>query len=566
MAKSKFPYLILDAGKWWYIRRPPKDLAHAFPPRIKRAFATGDQRIAEERWNDIHQAVEGEIRRAREQAEAETGPQIFNELSEDDAKALVTRAWWCWVHLRKPEATPIDAFPDFALAVLTKLPANAHLWSVNKLKGWFSDLAEHKVVAVFTPLAEAIIRREIPAHLPELAGAPIINMGHVKFFAATHDRALMLKELIERFEGDANRIELAEGTKGNYRPAFDALLGVLGPEINVRRISRADILKVRETLCWLPAYYNKGKRYQGMSLEKIVTRTKIERDAALARLEEAGIDDPSPEDLKAAGMPQFLKKTAINKYLGGIGHLFDWAVAEQIISSTPAARLKFNNVEESTKRSFSDDELLRLFPKNYELGPISWIPVMLLFHGLRPNEGCQLRTDDVVCDSRSQLWCLRIAVEPRHDPRISTKVADRTLKTAESKRVIPLHQRVIKLGFQQYVETRRAAGEKMLFEVKRYGKAGYYDSVRKAIVKIIADAGVYTRDTTVHSLRHTFAEALRNLAGAPQDMREAIGGWSVTGSSEIDYGAERYWPEKMKPWLDRIDWPKCFVEPAPPET
>lgn len=43
-------------------------------------------------------------------------------------------------------------------------------------------------------------------------------------------------------------------------------------------------------------------------------------------------------------------------------------------------------------------------------------------------------------------------------------------------------------------------------------------------------------------------------------MREAIGGWSVTGSSEIDYGAEKFWPENMKPWLDKIDWPRLFVE------
>lgn len=73
-----------------------------FPPRIKRAFGTGDQRTAEERWNDAHQEVEAGIRRAREQAEAAFRPQVFNDLSEDEAEASVTRAWW-W-RCRRPTA------------------------------------------------------------------------------------------------------------------------------------------------------------------------------------------------------------------------------------------------------------------------------------------------------------------------------------------------------------------------------------------------------------------------------------------------------------------------------
>ena len=231
-----------------------------------------------------------------------------------------------------------------------------------------------------------------------------------------------------------------------------------------------------------------------------------------------------------------------------------------MIPSTPAAKIKLINIEESTKRSFSDDELLFLFPKRYAFGPVSWIPVILLFQGLRPNEGCQLRTDDVVQDPRSGIWCLRITVEARRDSRISPKAPDRMLKNKVSRRVIPLHKRVIELGFLDYVEQRQSAGAKMLFDVKKYGQAGYYESVRKAIVKAMVDAGVYTRDTTVHSLRHTFAETLRNVAEAPQDMRQAMGGWSVTGSAEIDYGSERFWPQNMKPWLDRIDWPKLFLE------
>lgn len=438
MAKSKFPYLIMDAGRWWYIRRPPKDIANAFPPRIKHAFGTGDQRTAEGRWNAVHQGVEDEIRRVREEAEVAARPTVISELTDEEAKNLVARAWCCWVHLRKAETTSTDAFPEFALSLLAKLPANAHLWPATRMRNWYAALEQQNVVVIFTPFAENALRREIPFLLPALASAPIINVGRSRFFAAPEERPLMLKEMIEKFEQDDNRAELAATTKGNYRPAFDALLGLIGPEVNIRHIRRADILKVRDALTWLPAYHNKSKVLRDVPLEEIIARTKVQREAALDKLEEAGIDDPSVADLKAIGMPQFLKKTAINKYLGGITHLFDWAVGEEIIESTPASRLKLRNVAKSTKRSFSPEELLQLFPKGYVLGPVSWVPVLLLFQGLRPNEGCQLRTSNVIKAPRSGLWCLDISVEPRIDPRVSRKSADRSLKNEGSRRVIPV--------------------------------------------------------------------------------------------------------------------------------
>lgn len=561
---GKFPYLVLDANRWWYLRRPPKDVLHAFPPRIKRALGTGDQKTAEGRWNAVHQEVEAQIERIREEIRAAEQPVSYTDLSEAEVRALITRAWWCWLHLRKAETNSVDDFPDFAMAVLAKLPANVHLWNVTRLRTWYADLDRHKLTAIFAPLAEAALRREIPALISELHGVPMINVGNTKFFTRERDKPLMLKELIERFELDANRLELAATTKGNHRPAFNALLGILGPEANISTINRADILKVREALLWLPAYYDKSKDLAGLPLTEIVARTKAKRDAARQKLDELGIVDPTDADIQSVGMPPFLKRTAINKYLGGISQLFDWAVGEQLIQFSPATKLRLKKVPDSDRRSLNAEELLQLFHRDYPFDAVSWILVILLYQGLRPNEACQLHTEDVIQHQRSRVWCLRIAVEPRADRRLSDKAPDRTLKNTHSRRLIPIHQRLVDLGFLEYLERRRAAGERMLFNVKKTTeKSRYYDSVRDHLRKMMEDAGIYSRVTPVHSLRHTFAEALRNLAGAPQDIREAIGGWASSGSAEIDYGSERFWPENMKVWLDRIDWPRLFHESAP---
>ncbi|MEW5727106.1 MAG: hypothetical protein AB1918_04695 [Pseudomonadota bacterium] len=172
MAKNKFPYLVLDEGRWVYLRRPPKDLIERFPPRIKQALGSGDRKVAEERWGAVHNDVEAQIRRVREEVAAANRPEVYADLGDEEAKTLIYRAWWCWVGLRRAETASIDAFPDFALSVLSKLPVNAHLWPASRLRAWFDQLDRQPLTAVFSPTAEAIIRREIPALVPELHGTP----------------------------------------------------------------------------------------------------------------------------------------------------------------------------------------------------------------------------------------------------------------------------------------------------------------------------------------------------------------------------------------------------------
>lgn len=161
--------------------------------------------------------------------------------------------------------------------------------------------------------------------------------------------------------------------------------------------------------------------------------------------------------------------------------------------------------------------------------------------------------------------CLRIAVEVRNH-RVDERLrraggGDKKIKKTMSQRTIPIHAALIERGFLEYVSSRGMTGEQKMFAVTKYGEWGYYESARKQLVPLLVEAGVYSPETTLHSFRHTFAKALRQVAPEAQQVREAIGGWSVSESAEINYGSSAFAPEVLKPWLDRVRFDGLFAFP-----
>ena len=82
--------------------------------------------------------------------------------------------------------------------------------------------------------------------------------------------------------------------------------------------------------------------------------------------------------------------------------------------------------------------------------PYYWIPLIGLFTGMRINEICQLRIDDVYKDGKHYVFNI-----------IESK--DTTLKNSSSERIIPVHPILIKLRFHDYVKTLKELGKERIF-------------------------------------------------------------------------------------------------------
>ncbi|TBX98678.1 hypothetical protein [Rhizobium laguerreae] len=101
-----------------------------------------------------------------------------------------------------------------------------------------------------------------------------------------------------------------------------------------------------------------------------------------------------------------------------------------------------------------------------------WLPLLLLTYGNRPEEMCQLLVSDIFLDEDERVWCLRITDEGDHPVKGS-----RHLKADGNpvvRRTLPVAKRLIDLGFIDYIDSLKNAGEKALFpRLTTKGKRGY---------------------------------------------------------------------------------------------
>jgi len=149
-----------------------------------------------------------------------------------------------------------------------------------------------------------------------------------------------------------------------------------------------------------------------------------------------------------------------------------------------------------------------------------WIPLASMFCGLRLNEACQLDVSDI--RRIEEIACFVIT------ERSASNTTDKRLKTASSERIVPIHPELLSLGFMEFVDGRRRAGEAKLFGEVGLGATGYRSTTFSAW--FAAKAGASSRKTCFHSLRHGFRDALRE-AQVPRDISLALGGWSAPGGS-----------------------------------
>ena len=127
--------------------------------------------------------------------------------------------------------------------------------------------------------------------------------------------------------------------------------------------------------------------------------------------------------------------------------------------------------------------------------------------------------------------------------------AIRRLKTASSVRKVPLLPEATKLilSYQDGLGIRRSGHEPVF---PRYGRPGGGDAASAALMKSLRATGIIDPRKSIHSIRHTVKQLLRD-AGCPKDVRDAIQGHASNSISE-NYGLGHSL-EVMFRWMKRIN-------------
>lgn len=157
-----------------------------------------------------------------------------------------------------------------------------------------------------------------------------------------------------------------------------------------------------------------------------------------------------------------------------------------------------------------------------------WLPLIGLYTGMRINEICRLRLDDI--RSEEGVFFFDITVTEGDEP-----------KTQAGVRRIPIHDELVRIGLLDYVKRlRRRRGALHLFPDRNYleGSPSHYPTqkVNKWLKKIgVAKSGVSLGRKTFHSFRHTFETRCQELM-LDQRLVDQIMGHSVGNSMSGRYG------------------------------
>jgi integrase len=166
--------------------------------------------------------------------------------------------------------------------------------------------------------------------------------------------------------------------------------------------------------------------------------------------------------------------------------------------------------DEDAQRSFNQEELIRLFEgeemrgfaENMKLHHRYWLLHLGLFTGARVNEICQINPQADILQDEKGIWYLWITKDTESDPRVKKSV-----KTKISRKV-PVHQKLIDLGFLSYVDRVKAAGHKLLFPEWKPVQGRASGEAQKWVYQFFRDTNL--RDETpkecilgMHAFRHT---------------------------------------------------------------
>ncbi|MGS0756768.1 site-specific integrase, partial [Roseateles sp. GG27B] len=193
-----------------------------------------------------------------------------------------------------------------------------------------------------------------------------------------------------------------------------------------------------------------------------------------------------------------------------------------------------------------------------------WLPVLGLLVGGRLNELAQLYLSDIRT-SESGVHYLdfnlegegKVNADKENSDAQETDAQDKSLKTINATRQVPIHPMLQELGFIDYVVALRGAGYKRLFpelrhdKVKGYGKhAGSWFNER-----FLGNQLKIERNgrKTFHSFRHNFSTALGDSDTPPIIKSQLMGHSRGTAENESRYDKGRR-IDQLAEHLSRIDF------------
>lgn len=179
-----------------------------------------------------------------------------------------------------------------------------------------------------------------------------------------------------------------------------------------------------------------------------------------------------------------------------------------------------------------------------------WGPLIALFSGMRRGEIAQLLVDDIREVAGVTVMLIRSGSGKR-------------LKTANARRMIPVHPEIERLGFLDYIAERRSEKAVQLWEGEQPDSRGKWgDGFSDWFSRLLKDREIVGTKLGLHSFRHNFQDRLREADLHGTALGQELAGRSRGGSTSNNYGSG-FSTAALKEAVAKITYPG-LVLPSPP--
>lgn len=244
--------------------------------------------------------------------------------------------------------------------------------------------------------------------------------------------------------------------------------------------------------------------------------------------------------------------------LSEMSGLWRWGVRHGLVSVNVFEGLlppkKATQNREKPVRAYTDAEASKLLgaARAERRASLRWLPWVLALSGARLGEIVQSVKEDIKVIEG--VTVLRVHSEPGDRAKGESK---RSLKTAESRRLVPIHPALIAEGFLDYVAA-LPAGSPLFPDIlpdKLFGSRT--NIAQKLLSRWVRAQGISTEDISpAHSFRHWFITAARK-AKMGREARDAITGHSGKLNEADDYGVSvREMPLILYEEITKVPSPK----------
>jgi len=253
-------------------------------------------------------------------------------------------------------------------------------------------------------------------------------------------------------------------------------------------------------------------------------------------------------------------KTIRAKWFGSYSRLFGYALSREIVAKNPviASMPKKKDDVEREREAWDGQQIKTMFAtplftgaadlKAYREQPGTllahdakyWLPVVALWSGMRLDELGAMRADELRCEAG--VWIFDLTKRPLRGYR--------RVKNAQSQRTVPLHPKLVELGFVRYAA---AQGEWLFPDLPHDEKdeTATTAAVSKWFGLWRRANGFYEagRIQDFHSYRHSFKDACRE-AGLAEDVHDRLTGHAGAANQQVSRkygtgGSQRFLADAM---------------------